>query len=1364
MLNYQGKSSLIQQEEQCALEEILSFLEEQLLQHKNLKTLKSEKLHLCMQFLFFVQENQNPKVNYVVKATPIVNQYNRQIENDLIIQNKNLVQHIKNLKHPNIAEVHEEFIIDYFHFIVFSQCNSSLSLQAQENSTSQIGDNQFQELADQLTDVVDYLHKNSYVLNHVSINKIFVGSDNLIKLYDILYYNTYPSPTLNTLPSTTQSVKKVSFDIHLDTDIEDAKEFEEKKKNDLWSIGMILAQYGGCANEFFEKNTFQSSQKQQKIQTPKSPNLSIQANKLIEFILTQSTCQLNLSIQDIKERIIDFQYNYQQGQLLTTKRTQSSLMELSSNLQDNGISTHVSLHKFHNTTEDNQLISTDRQLLSLNLERITEFNFSKGKQLLKQYKDFIKYRQDNIDALISLGYLEMKVNCNIQLANKYFQKALKNSANEVDAYYGMCECILSMKDSQNYFKVNQYTQVCLKIRSKDWRADYYNAWVNYEQEEFDQGEKNIDLALQRQKQQGVIYSLKSIIVLKTGENEKRSKALIDYADSLNTKNDPIINLRKGMYHYHFKDYSQALSCFQQSLRMCPNQFLTLLQMIEVYTIQDMIEKRQNLVEKIKTLFPQNFIVYQILGDLEPNSQQQMSYYQKSIELNPDQTYSYKKIAELNYKLNQYQESIKYYQILIQKNPKDSQSLYVCGKISHYQLKNLEQAKEFYLKAIEFDSKNTEILFDLSNIYEKFGNYDQSLELIKNIKELNKHDNRIHKKIAFLSLRSPNFKSEYFIKELKKAIPKDPQIEFTLEELQLLNDVGMTKNVEDFLAQQLEKNTCKSLIYFLMSQIKIFQNEILDAVEFLRNSLQISPLEIRYNILIAKCYNSLNMQEISQYHYQQILQQDENHLEALFQMSKIKHKEQNYEECIKLIKKMESLNEEQNEAYYILGDSYLKKKKYNQSVENFKSYIKKASESEFNFQVYKLLANAYQQQGQKKLALESYYNYLNFDPQNTQILFLASKLEQETNNFQKAKEGYENLLKIDPNNHECKFSLGLLLQCMQEYENSYNYLEQYLQIKQDSIQARLAIAQLQVVFKKNILSAIKQYEIILEKEPDNQQALLELSSLFEKNQQLDLAEKQICHYIQIYPNDEKGFLLKAKLNMRNQKYKEAYLSFQKIISINPENFVAYTNLGEICKIFKKYEESEKYYEKSLEINYRYSISYYEIAHLNFINDQKLINYDKIINYMESAIQFDPDNIQFVQFLAEVYLSQKTLINQEVLQYFNKCIENCKSQKTKDEIENILKQFQQISDQNMKKPTNLLSKFTNISLNIFQQKPSQQHFSTSKLKSELHINVKTECIENDEQNQQQQQEQQQQQQPQPQQQQQISKKKYCNCSIF
>ncbi|KAL4485393.1 hypothetical protein ABPG72_008261 [Tetrahymena utriculariae] len=1359
MLNYQGKSSISQQEELCALEEILSFLEDQLLQHKGLKTLKSEKLNKCMQFLLFVQESQNSQINYVVKATPIVNQYNSKIESDLIDQNQNLVQHLKNLKHPNIAEIHEEFIIDYFHFIIFAQCNTSLSFQAQENSSSQIGDNQFQELAEQLTDIVDYLHKNSYVLNEISINKIFVGSDNLIKLYDILYCNTYPNPTLNTQPSTTQFVKKVNFDLHLDTDIEDIKLFEEKKKSDLWSIGMILAQYGGCVHEFFEKNSFQTCQKQQKIQAPKSPNLSVQANKLIEFILTQSTCQSNLSIQDIKDKIIGFQYSYQQGQLLqTTKRSQASLMELSSNLQDYGISTHVSLHKFHNTTEDNQLISTDRQLLHFNLERITEFNFSKGKQLLKQYKDFVKYRQDNIEALISLGYLEIKVNCNVQQANKYFQKALKNSPNEVDAYYGMCECILAMGDSQNYFKVYQYTQVCLKIKSKDWRADYYNAWVNYEQQEFNQAEKNIDLALQKQKQQGVIYSLKSIIVLQTGENEKRSKALIDYADSLNMKNDPIINLRKGIYHCHFKDYPQALSCFQQSLMICPNQFQTLVKMIEVYTIQNMTEKRQSLVEKIKTLFPQNYIVYQILGDQETNLQQQISYYQKSIELNPDQMYSYKKIAELNNRLNQYQESIKYYLILIQKNPKDSQSLYLCGKISHYQLKNLDQAKEFYLKAIEFDSKNTEILYDLSNIYDQFGNYDQSLELIKNIKELNNNDNRVYKRIAFLSLRSPNFKSDSFIKKLKRAISKDPHIEFTPEDLQLLNDVDMIKNVEDFLVQYLEKNSSKSPIYFLLSQIKICQNNILDAIEFLRNCLQISPLDIKYNILIAKCYNALNMQEISQYHYQQILQQDQNHLEALFQMSKIKHKQQNYEESIKLVKKMEIINQEQIEAYYILGDSYLKKNKYNQSIENFKSYIKKASEKEFNFQAYRLLANAYQQQGQKKLALENYYNYLKYDPQNTSIMYSASKLEYETNNFQKAKEGYENLLKIDPNNQECKLSLGLLLQYLQEYENSYNYLEQYLQIKEDSIQARLAIAQLQVVFKKNILSAIKQYEMILEKEPENQQALLELSCLFEKNQQFDLAEKQISQYINIYPNDEKGFILKAKLNMRSQKYNEAYLNFKKIISINPQNVMAYTNLGEICKKLKNYEESEKYYEKSLEINQRYSISYYEIAHLNFINYQKIINYEKIINYMESAIQFDPENIQYFQFLGQVYLSQRNLIQKEVLQYFNKCSENCKSQKTKDEIENITKQLQQIHEYNMKKPSKLLSKFTNISFNIFQQKPSQQNFFTSKLKSDHHINVKPDNNENNDQQQQQQQQQQQSQQ------QQIIKKKYCNCSIF
>lgn len=76
---------------------------------------------------------------------------------------------------------------------------------------------------------------------------------------------------------------------------------------------------------------------------------------------------------------------------------------------------------------------------------------------------------------------------------------MENNPNEVDAYYGMCECIMAVRDTKNYNKIRTYTQLCLKVKNKDWRADYYNAWVDYEEKEFVMSEKTIDLALQKEK-------------------------------------------------------------------------------------------------------------------------------------------------------------------------------------------------------------------------------------------------------------------------------------------------------------------------------------------------------------------------------------------------------------------------------------------------------------------------------------------------------------------------------------------------------------------------------------------------------------------------------------------------------------------------------------------------------------------------------------------------------------------------------------------------------------------------------------------------------------------------------------------------
>ena len=164
-------------------------------------------------------------------------------------------------------------------------------------------------------------------------------------------------------------------------------------------------------------------------------------------------------------------------------------------------------------------------------------------------------------------------------------------------------------------------------------------------------------------------------------------------------------------------------------------------------------------------------------------------------------------------------------------------------------------------------------------------------------------------------------------------------------------------------------------------------------------------------------------------------------------------------------------------------------------------------------------------------------------------------------------------------------------------------------------------------------AIRLYEKCAKSFPNHIYSKLNLSFLYYKLNQLEIAEIIIEEAIQLKPSLPNGHCIRGLILKGLNKYDESRLSLEKAIELDKNYFDAYINLGLLNKDSNKYNEAEEYYLKALEINNKSAI-----AHLNlgacYKEKQDL---DKAILHTKMAIEIDNK-------LENCYLNLATIYNQ------------------------------------------------------------------------------------------------------------------------
>lgn len=227
-------------------------------------------------------------------------------------------------------------------------------------------------------------------------------------------------------------------------------------------------------------------------------------------------------------------------------------------------------------------------------------------------------------------------------------------------------------------------------------------------------------------------------------------------------------------------------------------------------------------------------------------------------------------------------------------------------------------------------------------------------------------------------------------------------------------------------------------------------------------------------------------------------------------------------------------------------------------------------------------------GDTEQALLHYVTALNFDPDNTDLLYRVGMIHTETGNLAGAEQAFRSVLQSDPEHTAVLEGYGLVLLRQRKYTSAKQVLEQAVRLDGSRWRAQNGLGVISDMDNDHAL-AISYYQLALEQRPDMPMVLNNQGYSYYLAGDWDAAEDAFRQAVNSNPKHHKAWSNLGMLYTRKGSYDQAVQAFSSFMS-KPE---AYNSMGYVCMLEGKFDRAEAFFLDAI----RLSPSYYEAANEN-----------------------------------------------------------------------------------------------------------------------------------------------------------------------
>ncbi len=728
------------------------------------------------------------------------------------------------------------------------------------------------------------------------------------------------------------------------------------------------------------------------------------------------------------------------------------------------------------------------------------------------------------------------------------------------------------------------------------------------------------------------------------EKEQNKKALADmYGKEIaiieksgDTERLKFLYLALGKLLQEDNQKENAILCFQKLLLMEPShseglslavETLTELkrwkELIEVYSLVATLSEHQEEIESVH-------IKIGLIWDKEFSQQENaLLHYCIAYQINPQNLRAIKGMREIYEKQERWAEVIEMAQAesrLLDEKKRLPLYVYI-GDIWSEKLSIPHEALSFYLKVLEYGLHRT-TAEKVLKLQEKIQDYSGFVEVYEKLMRASgsEAENTIEKllylaNIYFKKLKD-NSNAERVFKTILAKEEKNPEALNAMEVL--LEEKGEWQNLLVILKSKLEILTNNEEIFALHSKIGKILNEKIHrgdrAIAHYEEALRLFPESMETIHTLQSIYDNW-----AQY----------RHLIAL------------YEQEISLLKEQEEILR----LYFKIAEIWDKKLfDVPKAIETYQKILEIAPE---NQKAMESTACVFRNRQKLPELLGVLYQIAQYAHQNDNIAkeietrLEIGKCEKQLGNQQKAIEAFQRVLEIEEFHEEAFSSLEELYRGQKSYHQMVEILEEkarIIHIPEAILNINISLAKIYEEQIGNIEKAIECYEKALKIKEDNKTGLEGLHRLYEKtgnwNLLLSVLEKE--KKLASSPQKQAEFSYLAGniylIHLGNQE--KAYQCFQKTLELHPGHCEALVKSGDLCIERKDWENAVKFFSKAAENTMLQSQKAQLYILLGNLYRDKIGNSESSLKMYETAMKIEPDSLEALLALSEIYFSQSS----------------------------------------------------------------------------------------------------------------------------
>lgn len=403
---------------------------------------------------------------------------------------------------------------------------------------------------------------------------------------------------------------------------------------------------------------------------------------------------------------------------------------------------------------------------------------------------------------------------------------------------------------------------------------------------------------------------------------------------------------------------------------------------------------------------------------------------------------------------------------------------------------------------------------------------------------------------------------------------------------------------------------------------------------LRALIEAEPKQYALRFALASLYLTGGERDKGVAEYKEIIAIDRSGtagLEARTLLAQIHLSENRGADAEALIAEVLDENARDNGALLLRGQIALRRGDAREAISDFRSVLKDQPE---NPAVHRLLASAYERNGEIKLALDSLQKAVQVDTSVIESRVQYAQLLMKTGDLAKASDQITAALSAAPT-HLTALEIHFRIQLE---KGDHKGAQKSLGVIKANY-ANLGLGdylsgQLNETGKR-FAAAINDYELALKKSPDAPEPLSGLVRLLLAQKKPDQALSRVREVLKATPSNVVAHGLMAEILMIQGQYPQAVAQFRETISLSPKLVPAYKNLAKTQLLMKDVKAAEQTYRDGIKATDANTALRVELANLY----QQLGQTDEAIREYEEALKQEPDSKMLANNLAMLLVSHR-----------------------------------------------------------------------------------------------------------------------------